>query len=164
MGKIWSYLALMLVGFFMVWLAPNMLDRTSKQIKKQGLKSFGMGFLVFVVGGMASMISIFTVIGVQLGFIVISSLFILGEIARLASAYWLGTLVVRNINTKKASKRKLFWLHFGVLALGLFIMKLIAIIPVLGWLAGFVFLMMGAGALFVVVRENYHQLSKEKLV
>jgi uncharacterized membrane protein len=165
MGKLWSFLSLMLVGLFIIWLFPNMLHRTSEHIKKKGLKSFGMGFLVFVVGGMVSLISVFTVIGVQLAFIVVSLLFVLGELGRITSAYWLGTLIIRHDNPKKMkSKRKRFGLHIGVLALGLFIMKLIGIIPVLGWFAGFFFLMMGAGALFMISRSNYRQLIKEKLV
>lgn len=163
-GKLWSFFALLLVGLFMIWLVPNGLQRTSDQIKKEPFKSFGMGFLVFVVGGMASMISIFTVIGVQLGFIMMAFLFILGELARVISAYWLGTLIIHTTSAKKVSSRRLFWIHFGVLALGLFLMKLIGMIPMVGWIAGFVFLMMGAGAWFMIARANYRQLSKEKLV
>ena len=163
-GKLWSYFALLLIGIFLVWLVPNGLQRTGEQITKSPLKSFGMGFLVFVVGGMASMISIFSVVGIQLGFIAVSALFILGELAQIVAAYWLGMLVVRNISIKKASSRRLFFIRFGTLALGLLILKLIGIIPLVGWLAGFALLMAGAGSWFLIARSNYRQLSKEKLV
>lgn len=163
-GKLWSFLALLVVGLFMLRLVPHGLERASEQIKAEGLKSFGIGFLVFVVGGMASLLAMFTVVGVQFGFILAAFLFVLGELSRVVSAYWLGAALARRGASKKMSSRRLYWVRFGTLALGLLLVKLIGMIPVLGWVAGFAFLMLGAGGLFFIMRSNYRYMSKEKLI
>ena len=165
MGKLWSYLSLFLIGFFMILLFPHLLHRSSEQLKQQTFKSFGTGFLIFVLAGVASLISVFTIIGVQLAFIVMSLLFVLGELGRVATAYWLGTYVIRHDDPKKGtSKRKVLGVHLAVLAVGLLIVKLIGMIPFVGWIAGFFFFLVGAGALFTVQRATYRQLVKDKVL
>jgi hypothetical protein len=164
-GKLWSFLSLLLIGSLMIAFLPNLLHRSSDRIKKEGLKCFGVGFLVFILGGTASAIAMFTVIGVQLAFIVMAMLFIFGEIGRVATGYWIGSLIIRDTSKKrKEAKRKTFTRHFLVLSVGLFLMKLITAIPVLGWVAGFVFFLVGVGALVMVERTTYHHLIKEKMV
>lgn len=164
LGKLWGYLAMMLVGLLLIAFLPNLLHRSSDHMKKEGLKCFGVGFLVFILGGMASLIAVFTVIGVQLAFIMMALLFILGELGRIAAGYCIGSLIIHDTFKKGTSKKKVFWVHFGVLALGLLIIKLISLIPVVGWIVGFILFVMGAGALVLVQRTTYRHLVKEKMV
>ncbi len=159
-GKFWGYLSLLLIGGLFIWLFPNLLHRASTRIKTKGTKSFGVGFLVFILGGTLSVIAAFTVIGVQLAFIIMALLFVLGELGRVSAGYAIGTLIIRDNSKKNTQKKKVFLRHFGVLALGVLILKLISFIPVLGWIAGFVFFITGAGALFLALRTTYKDLIK----
>lgn len=159
-GKLWGYLSLLLIGGLFIWLFPNLLHRASERIQTKGFKSFGVGFLVFILGGTMSAIAAFTIIGVQLAFIIMSLLFVLGELGRVSAGYFIGTLIIRDGHKKNTQKRRVFLRHFGVLALGVFILKLVSFIPVLGWMASFVFFLTGAGALFLALRTTYHDLIK----
>ncbi len=150
-------MSLLLIGGVFIWLFPNLLHRASKRIKTKAAKSFGIGFLVFILGGTVSVIAAFTVIGVQLAFIIMALLFVLGELGRVAAGYAIGTLLIKD-QTKK--KNRVFLRHFGVLALGVLILKLVSFVPVLGWLAGFAFFLAGAGALFLALRTTYRELIK----
>ncbi len=163
--KLWSYLSLLLIGAFFLYFLPHLPHRASEKIRGEGLKSFGMGLMIFVLGGVLAGIAALTVIGIQLAFMMTAFLFILGEISRVMAAYWLGNLVIRHDSLKKGAPHgKIFWLHLGVLAVGLLIIKAVGLIPFVGWVAGFVFLMMGAGGLFLVQRSNYQHLVKEKMI
>ena len=164
MGKFWSLISLLLIGFFMMMLFPNFFHHTSAKLTQSPFHSLGMGFLVFVLGGMASVIAAFTVVGLQLSFILMALLFILGELGRIATAYWIGNLIIKKDQPKKGdSKLRAFARHFGVLTLGLVIVKAIALIPFIGWIAGFFFLLMGSGAFFLNARHVYGRMVKEKL-
>jgi len=160
LGKLWSYLSLLLIGSLFVGFFPNLLHRASTRIKTKAAKSFGVGFLVFVLGGTISVIAAFTVIGVQLAFIVMALLFVLGELGRVTAGYFIGSLIIRDKTKKGTQKKRVFFRHFGVLALGVLILKIVSFVPVLGWVAGFVFFITGAGALFLALRTTYRELIK----
>ncbi len=163
--KLWSYLSLLLIGAFFLYFLPYLPHRASEKMKTEGLKCFGMGLMIFVLGGVMAGVVALTVIGIQLAFMMTAALFILGEIGRVMAAYWLGNLVIRHDSLKKGAPRgKLYWLHLGVLGVGLLIVKVAGLIPVIGWIAAFVFLMMGVGGLFLVQRSNYQHLVKEKML
>ncbi len=164
LGKFWSYLSMMLIGLLLVGFFPNFLRRSADRMKNGFFKSLGVGFLVFVLGGVASLIAVFTVVGVQLAFIMMALLFVLGEIGRIAAGYWIGSLLIHDTLKKGDSKKKVFWVNFGVLALGVFILKVVSFIPVVGWIANFVMFVTGAGALVLVQRTTYRHLAKEKMV
>ncbi|MBT7484472.1 hypothetical protein HN748_04080 [Candidatus Peregrinibacteria bacterium] len=159
-GKLWGYLSLLLIGGLFIGFFPNLLHRASTRIKTKAAKSFGIGFLVFILGGTVSVIAAFTVIGVQLAFIVMALLFVLGELGRVTAGYFIGTLIIRDKSKKGTQKKRVFLRHFGVLALGVLILKVISFVPVLGWIAGFVFFITGAGALFLALRTTYRELIK----
>ncbi|MDP2624579.1 MAG: polymer-forming cytoskeletal protein [Candidatus Peregrinibacteria bacterium] len=164
-GALWSYFSLLLIGGLLISFLPNFFDRTSLEIRKEGLKSFGVGFLVFILVGIAAVIAVFTIIGVQLAFIAMAMLFVLGEMGRIAAGYWIGGLLIKDDAKKRAtSSKRSFFRHFGVLALGLLILKLLTMIPYIGWTAGFVFFLTGAGAIFLVQRTTYRHLVKEKML
>lgn len=164
LGKLWSLLSLLLIGSLIVAFMPNLFHRASERIHGEGLKSLGIGFLVFVLAGFASLLAVLTVIGVQLGFIVIALLFVLGEVGRIATAYWLGSLIVRDDVKKGIAKKRAFGKHFLVLLLGLFIFKLIGLIPVFGWFVGLLAFLIGSGAIVMVQRTAYRQLIKERML
>lgn len=163
-GTLLSYLSLLLIGGLLLVVFSNLFHRTSEQIQSSPLKCFGIGFLVFLVGGFASILSLFTVVGISLSFMAVAILFVLGEVGRIATGYWLGSLLVRGELKRNASSRRVFWRRFGTLALGLLLLKLLVMIPYFGWALGFVFFLTGAGAIFLVQRSNFHHLRKERLI
>jgi cytoskeletal protein CcmA (bactofilin family) len=158
MGAFLSFLSLLLIGGLMVALFPNLLHRTSESIHCEPLKNFGMGFLVFVLGGFAAALLLFTFVGVPLAFMGLAFLFIVGELGRVVLAYG---LIARFI---KSPRRGAPGRDFVILALGLLVFKLLTFIPYVGWPLGFVFLLIGTGALVRIQRMNFQQLRKEKLV
>lgn len=164
-GKLWSFFSLLLIGALLLLIFPHLLPRSAERLRSSWVKSFGLGFLVFVLGGTAVALSLLTLVGAQLGFMIAALLFVVGEIGRLVSAYWLSTVVIRHDSLKRTSpKGKVFLIHLGMLALGLLLIKAVGAIPYLGLLAGFVFFVVGVGAFYGVMRDNVHHLLKEKML
>ncbi|HCW32819.1 MAG: hypothetical protein UT55_C0022G0002 [Candidatus Peregrinibacteria bacterium GW2011_GWE2_39_6] len=163
-GITWNYLSLLLIGLVIMAFVPFYFHRTSEQIRREGLRCLGKGFLVFVLGGVASVIAFFTVVGVQLSFIVVALLFVLGEVGKIAAGYWAGSLLLKEESKRGTAKIRGFWRHFLTLAIGLLILNLLGILPVIGWMVGFVTFLIGAGAIFLVQMELHRHLRKEKMV
>jgi cytoskeletal protein CcmA (bactofilin family) len=130
------------VGLFLISVAPGLVRDASREVARIGAP-LGFGLVTFIVMPVAAVLACITVVGLGLG---ISALFLwlfLIFFAQIFVAAWLGEAMLG------ASSGT--WPMTGRLALGLFILRLGALIPYLGGWVRFLSCVLGMGAIALVV-------------
>jgi len=159
-----SFVALLLVGLLLVWIAPNWIRRRAGTVLERPLASLGwgvLGLIVFLVLGAAILLATI-VLAVIFGLLTLGGLVILivglGLLAEmvLLLAFWIsmnylaqiivsflaGVLLVEAVRPGRGSGRVLS------LVVGLILYVILRAIPVLGLIVGLVVVLLGLGALF----------------
>ena len=103
------------------------------------------GFILLVITPIAAILLLTTVFGAYLGLLLFALYPVIIMMSALYSGVIFGGWFMQLVNKDK--KISLTWLHalFGVIVL-----YLVKLIPVIGWIIGFVFLFVAAGTLFVL--------------
>jgi hypothetical protein len=170
----WLFLRLQtLVTFFLIgglalWWRPTLFQRWADSIRNRPVPSMGYGLVVLINGFLLPFILLALIVGVvvaffflklpSIGWIVFGGglnslglaftafLVCTTYISKTIVAYLAGTLIL-NLIWPKAVKYKAL-----PLLLGLILYVLIAQIPFIGWVTGFVFTLLGLGAMWQVWR------------
>jgi cytoskeletal protein CcmA (bactofilin family) len=127
------------LGLLFVWLFPRATDAAVLAGRRIWASLF-LGLSVGIVGPIAGVVIMASVVGIPLGFAVLGTLAVLGPLGYVASSVIIGRLVVHGSGT--GERIGAFFLGFGILRFG-------ALIPGLGFLIGFVFATYGLGALTI---------------
>jgi cytoskeletal protein CcmA (bactofilin family) len=165
-----EFFGLLLVGVLALWLFPRHMLRWGEKVRRAPFSSAGLGLAAIVVGivGLALIgfliLSVaggigwigFSVLGTAfgaLGFFAVSTagaLFfvVAAYLSKVIVAFLVGLLIL------KRYERKSFWFRLGVLALGLLIYVLLAAIPFIGWTVVVVVILIGTGAVFLVINDD----------
>ena len=139
-AMIWGMAFLM--GLVFISVAPGLVQETSREVARIGAP-LGLGLVAFIVLPIAAVIACVTVVGLGLG---ISALFLwvfLLFFAQVFAAVWLGEAMLGATSGT--------WPMTGRLALGLFVLRLGALIPFLGGWVRFLSCVLGMGALALVI-------------
>ena len=163
-GNLRSFVALLLVGLILIWIAPNWVRRRAGTVLDRPVASLGWGVLG-LVGFLALAVAILLatlVLAVILGLLTLGGLValivVLGLLAEvvLVLAFWFftnylaqivvsflaGLLLVEAVRPGRGSGRVL------PLVVGLILYVILRAIPVLGALVGLAVVLLGLGALF----------------
>jgi hypothetical protein len=151
-----SYLAILLIAFLFVFLAPVLLIETTKISKAHPWRSLGIGLIVAICGFAATIILMITVIGFSLAVILGTALSIALYLSKLYAAMLVGNLLV---HPKKMTRIKLF----GIIALGGFIITVIGIVPYIGWIATLGAALVSFGAMCTYKKVLYDKLELNKI-
>jgi hypothetical protein len=87
---------------------------------------------------------------VSIAWIAVVFNFILFTVTKVIVAFLIGRLIL----TRFAPQMKPIWLNLLSLALGALIYELLRVIPIVGWLVALVTILVGLGAMFIVVRQR----------
>jgi cytoskeletal protein CcmA (bactofilin family) len=159
-----SFVALLLVGLILIWIAPNWLRRRAGTVLERPVASLGwgvLGLVAFLALGVAILLATL-VLAVILGLLTLGGLValivVLGLLAEvvLVLAFWISTnylaqivvsflaglLLVEAVRPGRGSGRVL------PLVVGLILYVILRAIPVLGALVGLAVVLLGLGALF----------------
>ena len=159
-----SFIALLLVGLILIWIAPNWIRRRAGTVLDRPLASLGwgvLGLVAFLALGVAILLATL-VLAVILGLLTLGGLValivVLGLLAEvvLVLAFWIftnylaqivvsflaGLLLVEAVRPGQGSGRVL------PLVVGLILYVILRAIPVLGALVGLAVVLLGLGALF----------------
>jgi hypothetical protein len=165
-----EFIALLILGALLLWLRPTWLRRTSEAAERW-LPSMGLGLLtvlVFVLAvplalGLIVLLAIVggwltfnqltvTILGVGLAslvFAVVLFLFVAGLLSKLVVAYLGGRLLLQRRLTGSVSV-----MDFVALALGVLIYMMLRAIPLgIGWVIGFLVMLLGLGAIVFTLRR-----------
>src|SRR3989339_503841 len=111
------------------------------------LSLFVIAFLILIVTPIGALLLMFTVIGIPLALIVLAIYFVALCIAKVMFAYILMKLLF------KWSKAKKEWHPVWMVLVGLLIFVLIRMIPIVGWVFGFIGLCVGLGSIFEMKKK-----------
>lgn len=128
------------LGLALLWLAPRALDAALWTARTATGPSVGIGLAVFFGVPAAAVIAIITLVGIPLGIVLLLALLPLYAIGYTTSAWLLGRALV-----KPPARRVLAFLA------GWAILRLIALVPLLGGLVWFGATVFGLGALTVAL-------------
>ena len=130
----------LLLGLALLWLAPRSLEAALEVARTSTGPAIGIGLAVFFGLPAVAVLLMITLLGIPLGIAVLLSLLPIYAIGYTASAYALGRAIV-----KPPTGRFLAFLA------GWGILRVIALIPVLGGLAWFAATVFGLGALTIAL-------------
>ncbi|MET0421709.1 MAG: polymer-forming cytoskeletal protein [Acidimicrobiia bacterium] len=126
-----------ILGLLCVLLFPRAADVTAAA-GRRFWRTLGWGALIGIVGPILAVLLLSTVIGIPLGFGMLSVLNVLAPLGYVASSLILGRLMVKGTST--GARIGAFFAGFGIL-------RAVALLPGIGFLAWFLVCIYGLGAL-----------------
>lgn len=148
MKKFYQLAGLILIGLVLLGIRKKSFATVSEVMKKKPWASLLIGLAVLVATPVVMLILIITAIGIPLALLLLAGYLILLGISVIYSAYYLGVLVVDGLNKKPINP-------FVALIIGLFILVILSIVPLLGGLLIFLFILFGLGALSINIKNDY---------
>ena len=130
----------LVVGLVLLWLVGRGADRIVDAGRTQVGGAIGWGLLVFLALPIIGIIALVTVVGIPLGIGLLAALGLIYAVGYSAGAWILGRSLVRG---------RTAWI-VAFLA-GWAILRVLALVPVLGGLLGFAAVVFGLGALIVAI-------------
>ena len=130
------------VGLLLISVAPGLMQDTSREVARIGLP-LGLGLVVFIVLPISAVLACITVVGLGVGVSAFLIWLFLMFFAQVFAALWLGESILGATSGT--------WPMTGRLALGLFLLRLGALIPYVGFWVRFVSCVLGIGGLALVI-------------
>jgi hypothetical protein len=144
-GKLAWWLAVsvstLVVGLVLVWLLGRGAARILEAGRTRIGPSIGLGLLLFFGLPILAVIALVTVVGIPLGIGLLAGLLLIYALGYSAAAWILGRSIVRGPTTS--------W--FVAFLAGWAILRIVALIPILGGLVWFAAVVFGLGALAVAI-------------
>jgi hypothetical protein len=142
---IYKLLSAAVIILLLVLLTKTFFLDVGKELKRRPVRSFVTGLCYFILVPIVAFLLFITIIGLPLGLLAVAAyvftLLFAAPLTSVVLAYWLA------VYTKRDWGR---WSFIGV-SIGLFIvLKLVGIVPVLGWLVKAVAILFAIGALLTV--------------
>ena len=169
--RLGEWIALLIIGGVLLWLWPGMMQRVSQAIQANILPNAGWGCLLTLLFPLALLIAVILLVmitilgglvtfgqltasiiglgGASLGLAAIAFLFVVFSITKVIIAFWGGRLILSRVTPNIKSG----WLmNFICLVLGALIYEILRAIPILGELLALVVILVGLGAIYMVIR------------
>src|SRR3989339_625114 len=146
--KIISFLAILLLGILIIIFMPNQVEMITAKMTNQCWKSLGWGILALLVIPLAVILLMVTLIGFPLGAMLLFSYSVLIYVAAIFVSLVIGKWVLAKIGKANFS---LIW----ALLIGLVVLKILAMIPILGGIAGFLMFLWALGEVNSTRHQTY---------
>jgi cytoskeletal protein CcmA (bactofilin family) len=143
-GKIVAFIMMVIVGLVFVLLTPKWLNRLSDSIKEQPGPCAGWGALFLFVTPIGVVIAMTTIVGIPLAVISLFIYLIAYYLSQIIVGFLIGRLI---LGFREEVEKKI--LTFGAFVLGLFLIKLVRFIPVVGHIVWVLAALFGIGAIVV---------------
>jgi hypothetical protein len=150
LGWLRALVGILALGLILIFLLPGLSTRAIDTERAQPWASLGIGAAILLITPIVALLVF--IVGIFLGFwwlgLLLIPLWILAlAIGYVVSGFLLGRLIFAQLGWGR---------YHDALALlaGLFVLAVVGIIPVIGWLVGLVALILGAGALALVVTQR----------
>jgi hypothetical protein len=144
-------ISMAILGLAFVGLLPRAAD-TAAAAGKRIAASFGWGALVGLVGPMAAALVLVTIVGIPLGLTMLSALNVLAPLGYVTTGYIIGRHWVKGTST--GARLGAFFAGFGIL-------RLVALIPGIGFLVWIVVCVYGLGAVSMAAWYGGHRVRDE---
>lgn len=144
-------ISMAILGLVFVWLLPRAAD-TAAAAGKRVAASFGWGALVGIVGPVVAVVVVASILGLPLGLGMLSGLNVLAPLGYVTAALIIGRLWITGGSMK--ARIGAFFAGFGIL-------RLLALIPGIGFLVWFVVCVYGIGAVSMAAWHGGHRVREE---
>ncbi len=151
-----GFVSSLLVGLILMSLFPVYMKETAMIVGNRFWSALGLGFATLFLTPIAVVILMITIIGLPLGMLLLLVFPIYLYIAKLFSSYWIGSVISQKMDWKISQK----W----VFVIGLFVFFVLRLIPFVGGVVGFVFLLVGLGASLISDQAVYKTARNKKLI
>jgi len=131
-------LSLLVLGLLLLLLAPRAADAIARTRKARWGASIGVGLLAIIVLPILAVVACISILGLPFGIGLLLALFPLYAIAYATAAFAIGRLILKNS-------------RIPAFIVGLLILRLLALIPIVGGLFGLLAVIFGLGLLFVTL-------------
>jgi hypothetical protein len=131
----------LVVGALLVWLAPAALLAADRSVRERLGPTIGWGVAIAIGAPLLAILALVTLVGIPFGIALVLAAIPLLLVAYMTTAWIVGHRALRD---RSASP----WM---ALLAGWGILRVLALIPVLGWLVGLVATVVGLGALAVAL-------------
>lgn len=155
--SLFSLLSTLFFGLFLIWIWRYYILHMAGVAYEATLKSLGVGLLVLILTPIAALVFLVTTIGFPITLSLMALWLIYLYVGKVTAAMLIGFKIVR-VNEKSKFGRV-----FGSFALGALVYTLIGMVPVLGWVVNFIFVLIAIGANTVYGFELCEMLRKKKL-
>jgi cytoskeletal protein CcmA (bactofilin family) len=156
-GRVIRFLMLLIVGVFLVHLAPIASDRVVGIITSKPRKSIGAGLIALIAIPICVIILIVTIVGIPLGVILLFSYLFGLLLSRVSVALYIGIKTFERLSGMKDASR--LWKLF----IGLLLLEILTTLPVIGWLINFTVMTLGFGSILLAFIEMY-RVGREKSI
>jgi hypothetical protein len=169
-GRLQTFLTLFVLGALVAWRAPVLLGRTADQARAKPLPSILWGLLALcaILLGLIALVIAACILGVLFSVVTLGKLFaailfggssalvllvtLLGLLisygTKLIVSYLIGKLILRRLVPRVAERT--IW----PLTLGIVLYVLVTSIPCLGDVIGFIVILVGLGAIWLLIRQS----------
>jgi cytoskeletal protein CcmA (bactofilin family) len=134
--------SLLVLGLLLLLFAPRAADAVALAARERTGAAVGWGIGLFLLLPIAAIVALVTIVGIPLGLGILLALGLIYSVGYVASAHLVGRLIV-----KPPSSR------FGAYLVGWLILRVVALIPVLGGLTWLVAAVFGLGAIALAIRR-----------
>ncbi|MBN1218125.1 MAG: hypothetical protein JXM69_04295 [Anaerolineae bacterium] len=170
--RLGEFIALLIVGGLLLWFWPNLVQRASTEAGARVLPNAGRGCLITLIFPIALVVAVMVLIivalliglvtlgqlsndilsigGASLALIAVVFSFVFSTVTIAVVAFLSGRMILSRV----IKQMKPGWLtNFIYLALGALIYEILRVIPILGWLLSVVVILIGLGAIYMVLRQ-----------
>ena len=147
-GKVIGFLMAFIAGLVIILLVPGRLKSIADSIRTRPGPSAGWGALVLFVTPIAAVIVCITIIGMPVGLIALVLWGIAIYLAQIPVGLFIGRWIIGRFKNVEGKA-----IMIGALALGLVILKLLGLIPHVGFFIGIAVALFGMGAVVVSIRK-----------
>ncbi len=143
-GRVIGFLMALLAGLLVILLAPTRLKSIAETLRTRPGPSAGWGAIVLCATPVAVLIACITIVGIPVGLIALACYGIVIYLSQIPVGFLIGQWIIAYF--KGVESRAMM---FGALALGLVILRLLRLIPYLGFFIGLAIILFGLGAIGV---------------
>lgn len=156
MMTIVGVVAMFVLGLIITALLPSFTDRTMHGMQKNTWGAFGLGIVTVIILPVLAVAAMATVIGIPVGVFLIMTLILLCAVGHIYASLFIGQGVFGTFN---ANVHRAWQILVGLIILGIF-----TLIPILGWIARSIFVLIGTGAVLFEKHATYRQMRAKHLV
>jgi len=148
--KFIGFLMALLAGLLIILVAPKRLASIAESISSRPGPSAGWGALILFVTPIAAIVICITIIGLPVGLIALALWGIAIYLAQIPVGLFLGQWIISHFRDVEDNRG----IMIGALATGLLILKLLSLIPHLGFFIGLAVILFGLGAVIATIRRQ----------
>lgn len=148
--KFIGFLMALLAGLLIILIAPKRLASIAESISSRPGPSAGWGALILFVTPIAAIVICITIIGLPVGLIALALWGIAIYLAQIPVGLFLGQWIISHFRDVEDNRG----IMIGALATGLIILKLLSLIPHLGFIIGLVVILFGLGSVTATIRRQ----------